>query len=832
MLSSIISSRLEWKDTDEILCSWNGSRDDIEKIDVPQHNHFPKFEIAQYVPYHFASNINYLAKHAKGDILVIINDDVVLDPNSLDKAINILNTNSSVGIVGARLRNSDGILSHAGLLFSNNGIPYNRLRPDQLGSLVDINQLEAQRSGYIPAVTGALMVMRRQDFLNVGFRNNFVVCGEDIALCLDMWEKYNLHTYYASEVTAIHNEKSTRRNDYEHNDINFLAEIVRSLIKRRKDFNNVLVEWVVEEEEVMFKLAIRLKHLLKDYHALDRKLLKTQSNQEDLEQRLVAAQSNKVELEQKLVAAQSHQVELEQKLGESEENNFQLSSTISAMKNELELQKNNLSISEQKVFDIQKSKSWLITKPFRLILKILKFDLTANLFDTANKLFFSKLILDSRQVNIPEDDKLEKVDINPCRVNVIDDLVDIDFINQNNENKLPTQLNIIFDVLVLGHAHKSPVSRGGIYRYASQLLLAIQSRLDVKSIPFIADSKYTNDATNELSELIRANDIQTQSNEILDSLSSKINIKKLSRGNQFTGISRSNTIFHTPFQAVPSSVRDNRINPSIITLHDMIPFILPQLFPDETLRNFNQLLEQLREEDHVICVSESTRNDFLRQKTLVKEENVHVTPLAASKYLQPVYDASLKRLFRESIGLQNDDRVILSLCTLEPRKNLINLINVFERIYIRNRNFKLVLAGSLGWKTTALSERIKTSLATSSIIQTGHIEEKHLRTLFSIAEVFVYPSIYEGFGLPPLEAMQCGTPTIAGNTSSLPEVTGDAALLIDPKSTDELYSAISRVLESRSLREKMSSASLKQAALFSWDKTADLTIDIYKRALS
>jgi glycosyltransferase involved in cell wall biosynthesis len=294
-----------------------------------------------------------------------------------------------------------------------------------------------------------------------------------------------------------------------------------------------------------------------------------------------------------------------------------------------------------------------------------------------------------------------------------------------------------------------------------------------------------------------------------------------------------NTVFHTPFQSVPQEVRRTSLEAVVVTVHDMLPRIHPEYFTSESIRQFNILLEQLLPSDHVICVSESTKQDFLRCHRSTPAEQVHVTPLAAAPELRPVEDQAAISALRRKLGLDPHDQVVLSLCTLEPRKNLTTLIIAFEQLWHRcdGSSLKLVLAGSLGWKTTALTEQLRTSPAAEAIVVSGYVPDDQLACLYSLADAFVYPSVYEGFGLPPLEAMQCGTPVIVGKTSSLPEVVGDAAVLVDPRSPAELEVALADLLGSAERRRALRQAGLAQAALFSWSSTAQHTAAIYRAIL-
>jgi glycosyltransferase involved in cell wall biosynthesis len=275
-----------------------------------------------------------------------------------------------------------------------------------------------------------------------------------------------------------------------------------------------------------------------------------------------------------------------------------------------------------------------------------------------------------------------------------------------------------------------------------------------------------------------------------------------------------------------------------VTIHDMLPVLHPEFFTVETRRQFQRMLGSLQPSDHVLCVSESTRHDVLnhvRSSGLpIPERQVHVTPLAASPALQPLRDPLQGQILRQRLGLDPEDRVILSLSTLEPRKNLQTLLTAFERLHGRweGSPLKLVLAGSEGWKIQPLLERLQSSTARQAILLPGHVPETDLPALLSLAELFVYPSLHEGFGLPPLEALQCGLPVIAGRTSSLPEVVGDAGILVDPCSSDAIGEAMACLLASPERRADLCRRGLDRARLFSWERTAELTIAVYERVLA
>jgi glycosyltransferase involved in cell wall biosynthesis len=170
-------------------------------------------------------------------------------------------------------------------------------------------------------------------------------------------------------------------------------------------------------------------------------------------------------------------------------------------------------------------------------------------------------------------------------------------------------------------------------------------------------------------------------------------------------------------------------------------------------------------------------------------------------------------------------KYILSVCTLEPRKNLTTLLDAYTMME-RHRRHRLVLVGMSGWKNTTLFELIERHPAKDSIIVTGYVPAEDLAPLYSGAEVFVFPTLYEGFGLPVLEAMQCGCPVISSTSSSIPEVAGNACIQVDPHDIPGLAQSMERVLSDKALRGSMGRKGLARSRLFSWEKSAARLLDI------
>jgi glycosyltransferase involved in cell wall biosynthesis len=174
---------------------------------------------------------------------------------------------------------------------------------------------------------------------------------------------------------------------------------------------------------------------------------------------------------------------------------------------------------------------------------------------------------------------------------------------------------------------------------------------------------------------------------------------------------------------------------------------------------------------------------------------------------------------------------ILFVGSLEPRKNVRTLIKAYaEYLKVNPDQYTLVITGGRGWLNDDIYALVAELGLERHVRFLGYIQESDLRCLYSVAKVFVYPSLYEGFGLPPLEAMACGAPVITSHTSSLPEVVGDAAILIDPDNVEELFHAIRTVLLDDDLRLRMRKNSLERAKLFSWTRTAQQTLAVYREA--
>jgi glycosyltransferase involved in cell wall biosynthesis len=280
-------------------------------------------------------------------------------------------------------------------------------------------------------------------------------------------------------------------------------------------------------------------------------------------------------------------------------------------------------------------------------------------------------------------------------------------------------------------------------------------------------------------------------------------------------------VFHSPANVLPLTY----YRPSVITIHDLAIYRNPAWFPSQVFSTRLLVPQSVKRAKRIIAVSDSTRRDLRdlfnvpARKVLVIPEGVDVRPLPLSDR-----NADVRKQFRLP------KRFLLFVGTLEPRKNLPALVRAFA-VVARMPRFSdvgLVLAGARGYKATEVFEEITEQKLKDRVWYIGYLTQNQKLAAIRAAEAFVFPSVYEGFGLPVLEAMALGTPVITSRVSSLPEVAGTAALLVDPEDEGELVRAMVRVLDGAPLRARLAKAGKAQAAKFSWDRTAKETLDVYR----
>ena len=268
----------------------------------------------------------------------------------------------------------------------------------------------------------------------------------------------------------------------------------------------------------------------------------------------------------------------------------------------------------------------------------------------------------------------------------------------------------------------------------------------------------------------------------------------------------------------------------VVTIHDTTFLTHPE-FHTQANREFclRNTKRAAKLATMIIVPSLNTRRDLLRHYP-TPEERVAVIPEAASEDFYPVRDQNAVRQVLAKHGISYN--YLLFVGTIEPRKNLVTLLRATADLLKNGRpRYLLVVAGASGWLNSNVYQLVQSLGLQSYVRFLGYISREELRVLYSATRVFVYPSLYEGFGLPVLEAMACGAPVITSNTSSLPEVAGEAAVLVPPTDVGALKEAIAAVLSDQQLRLRLRQQSLKQAARFSWRETARRTLGIYNRAV-
>jgi len=273
--------------------------------------------------------------------------------------------------------------------------------------------------------------------------------------------------------------------------------------------------------------------------------------------------------------------------------------------------------------------------------------------------------------------------------------------------------------------------------------------------------------------------------------------------------------------AVPPTARGQLL---VVTVHDVAFDRYPNLFPRAWRTMYRLgLRAAVRRADAIVTPSRATAEDVL-SRTKVDPRKLHVVPEAAA--LPPSEVDVGEALAR----LKVRPPYVLFVGTIEPRKNLVRLVRAYRRVAATGVPHALVLAGPLGWHHESLMRELALE-GPGEIVMTGALPPAELDAIYRAADAFVYPSVYEGFGLPVLEAMSRGIPVVASSTSALPEVTGDAALGVNPRSVREIAAAIASLVGDVALAERLAAAGRLQAERFSWDETARMTLEVYEQVL-
>ena len=319
--------------------------------------------------------------------------------------------------------------------------------------------------------------------------------------------------------------------------------------------------------------------------------------------------------------------------------------------------------------------------------------------------------------------------------------------------------------------------------------------------------------------------------------------------NRWPNFAVRSTLPHTPLIRIPltlsAELRKNPVDvlhvqftsppfapcPVVVSIHDLSFEHLPETFKRRSKMQLRLTVRRsARKASQVVALSSHGRSDIIDTYGL-SPEKVSVIPLAAPAHFGPVTDEKELQRVRQTYGIESD--YILSVGSIQPRKNLSRLIAAYSRLRDAQPEGKLpqlVVAGRRAWLYEETLRTIQELGLSNSVILTGYVPESDLPALYSGAVCFVYLSYFEGFGLPPLEAMKCGAAVIAGNRTSLPEVVGDAGVLVNPFEINDIVTALEKVIGDSDFRSRLSAKGLERARLFDWRETARQTLAVYKKA--
>lgn len=284
--------------------------------------------------------------------------------------------------------------------------------------------------------------------------------------------------------------------------------------------------------------------------------------------------------------------------------------------------------------------------------------------------------------------------------------------------------------------------------------------------------------------------------------------------------------FFSPMNAVPDIVKRNKHIKCYTVLHDVIPIADECKNLDWPSKWFHRLVKSINKKDFYFANSEYTKRDFLKYVPNISAENITVIPLSTGKPYRMINDENEFNKIRQKYNIPFGKKYIFSLCSLNPRKNLIFSIRNFLKFVEKNNlnDFVFVLGGAYfdGFKEI-MNDKLKDfGNVEDKILRIGYVDDDDLSALYSGAEMFLFPSLYEGFGMPVLEAMQCGLPVICSNCTSIPEVIGDCGIQINPHNDDEMVLAMEKMYFDKEFRSSCVEKGLERAKMFTWEKCADI----------
>ncbi len=299
---------------------------------------------------------------------------------------------------------------------------------------------------------------------------------------------------------------------------------------------------------------------------------------------------------------------------------------------------------------------------------------------------------------------------------------------------------------------------------------------------------------------------------------------------QYKEIFKNIDIFFSPYLAVPKEIRGIKHIQQSVLLHDVIPMILPVYNKHWKKYWFYDLYKSINKNDFYFANSEFTKMDFVKHIPKFNHDHITVVPLSTGGKYEVISDKSDLERVRIKYNIPTGKKYLFSLCTLEPRKNLIFAVKNFIKFIKQNNidDFVFVLGGG-HWESfiEKISEEIRGF--EDKIIKIGYVENEDMSALYSGAEMFVFPSLYEGFGMPILESMKCGCPVICSNITSMPEVIGDCGIQINPENDADLIKAFEKMYFDKTFRAECIEKGLKRSERFTWEKCVDVITKEFRK---
>jgi glycosyltransferase involved in cell wall biosynthesis len=288
-------------------------------------------------------------------------------------------------------------------------------------------------------------------------------------------------------------------------------------------------------------------------------------------------------------------------------------------------------------------------------------------------------------------------------------------------------------------------------------------------------------------------------------------------------------LFHLPQNGF--RIPNSKISKFIVTVHDLIPYFLPEMVRPSFLKRFTREMPEIVERaDHILTVSELSKQDIVNIFQ-VDPQKISVVFSGPTDAYHPLPKETVKKSLAQKYSLKKS--YVLYAGGLNPRKNVAELIYAYSKIYRDLPDLQqLVILGGSGKHTDQLKLLVQSLNLTAEVIFPGFVNSSDLPLFYNGADLFVYPSLYEGFGLPPIEAMACGTPVITSNVSSLPEIVGDAAIQINPLDTLQLAEAIVKVLSSQAMRNDLIQRGLQHCKKYNWRQNSARILEIYRQVVN